>query len=129
MSFEDDLRRFERKVRNQLDQVYNGTVVQLARSIVEGSALTGAPGQPVRRGDLKRSWRIIRVSKYISYIMTQSPYAHIIEDNRRGAVLRSKTGGFHSVKLTRAGFHNVVRYESRKAKYSGSTGRWHTLRT
>jgi hypothetical protein len=53
-------------------------------------------------------------------IHSTAEYAPIIEDNRRGAVLRSRVGGFHSVKLTRNGWRRIVAYELAKVKSSDS---------
>lgn len=118
-SFEEDLRRHERRVRQRWDGIHRGVAAEVFKSVVEGSPITGAPGQPVKYEDLKKSWKRVSPSRLITNIITDSPYAEIIENNRRGARLRSKVGGFHSVKMTRAGFQGIVRYVNRRLKYAG----------
>lgn len=87
--------------------IFDGTLDELERSVVEGSELTGAPGQPVgNTGRLKRSWQTTRPAPDIGEISTDLDYAPIVED---GAMpLHSPVGGSHSVKLTVAGFDRVV---------------------
>lgn len=81
------------------------------RSIRIGSAITGAPGQPVKSGDLLRSWKIVWIDKWTAEISSDLIYAHLIEAGigRYGPLtLRSKVGGFHSVKMTAAGWERIV---------------------
>lgn len=59
------------------------------QSIVHGSPITGAPGQPVATGELRDSWEIKRISSERREISTTSPYARAIEHNWR-RVARSK---------------------------------------
>ena len=86
--------------------------IHIGRSIRYGSATTGAPGQPVRKGNLLKSYKRIGSveAREIAHV-SNSPYAHVIEHNKRGAVLRSPVGGFHSVKLTRLHWKLIVRQE------------------
>jgi hypothetical protein len=111
MSFQDDMDRFLSKVHSRERTLYRRCCEHAAMSIVNGSPITGAPGQPVRFGDLKKSWRYRIRGKRNFRIESDSPYAGVIEDNRRGARLHSKVGGFHSVKLTRLGWKRIVEYE------------------
>lgn len=73
-------------------------------SIVNGSALTGAPGQPVaapifpKAGALKASWKRAQTSPNVITISTDFGYADVVEDNLKG--FRFRSGGPHSVKLT-----------------------------
>jgi hypothetical protein len=80
-------------------------------SIKFGSVVTGAPGQPVETGHLLDSWHLQRIAPYLGRWISTVEYASVIEDNFRGAQLRSHWGGFHSVKMTRHGFKQIVDYE------------------
>lgn len=97
--------------------------VQLTRdSIVDGSAITASPGQPVGQygpgyqpgkvgGTLKASWQTEFLSPTEAIIATNVPYAQPIEDGigpHGDLTLRSTVGGFHSVKQTVAGFPLIV---------------------
>jgi hypothetical protein len=93
------------------------TAREAYRSIKFGSEVTGAPGQPVKTRKLLNSWRITGTAASGTITMqTDLHYAPIIEDNFRGATLRSKVGGFHSVKITRLNFRYIVSSELRKVK-------------
>lgn len=87
--------------------IFDGTLDELARSVIDGSELTGAPGQPVgKTGRLKRSWKTARPAPDIGEVSTDVEYAPIVEDGEMR--LHSPVGGSHSVKLTVAGFDNIV---------------------
>lgn len=107
-------------------------------SIVQGSSVTGAPGQPVDTGELRDSWKMRFLSPTLIEIYTTNPYARAIEHNwrriRKSAIkaykathrikrmtkaktsalrkslggLQFRSGGAHSVKLTRMGFRRLV---------------------
>jgi hypothetical protein len=111
MSFEQDMARFLSKVHSRERTLYRRCCEHVAMSVINGSPITGAPGQPVALGHLKRSWKYRIQGKRRFRIESDSPYAGVIEDNRRGARLRSKVGGFHSVKLTKLGWKRIVDYE------------------
>jgi hypothetical protein len=87
---------------------------EVQRSVVEGSELTGAPGQPVDLGYLKGSFIPDFVSPLRWRLTTNAAYAPSIEDGVSYAhggtplTLRSPVGGFHSVKLTKAGWPRIV---------------------
>ena len=51
----------------------------------------------------------------VATISTNVEYAPAIEENTRGATLRSQVGGWHSVALTRAGFQRLVDVETVRA--------------
>jgi len=111
MGFADDVRVFNRKIEAQERDIFTGVVDLAHESIVEGSPVTGAPGQPVDTGALKSSFVKEYVSKDEAIISTNLEYAPYIEDggNDRGEfTLRSGVGGFHSVALTLAGFDKIV---------------------
>lgn len=121
--FQRDLDAFKAKVARRAQDVFTGTATGLRDSIVEGSAVTGAPGQPVDLGTLRGSWQPTFPEAYLYRITTGLEYAKAIEEGQQppytradGTVvspaamtLRSEVGGFHSVKLTRAGFRPLVR--------------------
>lgn len=105
---------------------------EVRTSIRDGSALTGAPGQPVQVGNLKASWQ----GEFLSPTLWQftatgiAPggekvgYAEYIEEgiNRHTGgplILRSQVGGFHSVKMTRAGWARIVKFAAGKAAHGG----------
>ena len=101
------------------------------RSITVGSPLTGAPGQPVKSSALLKSWRrLSQEDRRRVLIVSNLIYAPIIEDNWRGARLRSSVGGFHSVKMTKAAFPLIVAYELEIVKRSvpAPSGRGSQLR-
>jgi hypothetical protein len=105
----------------------------LARqSIVDGSPLTGAPGQPVASGALKRSWKVRSIAKNVRVIETDSPYARVVEHDirrmeraasagrgrrRKKVAVRGRTyrnGGPHSLALTRVGMPRIVEEARRR---------------
>ena len=102
------------KLGTMLSDVFTQVAQEAQRSIVEGSEITGAPGQPVDTGHLKGSWQLVFDSPNTAIIGTNVVYAESIEDGLSSAhggtpmTLRSTTGGFHSVALTVAGFNRIV---------------------
>lgn len=111
MSFASDLRKFTAKLKRRNQRIFVRTAAAVDKSIRVGSPITGSPGQPVDTGFLRNSWELTFPTKTTAEISTTTAYAPFIEDgkNTRGAfVLRSKVGGFHSVKLTRAGFQKLA---------------------
>jgi hypothetical protein len=111
VSFERDLARFVKKVYDRHETLHNRVVDHVGRSIRFGSATTGAPGQPVKSGKLLASWYARHNGRWMVHWVSNIRHARAIEHNLRGAQLRSKVGGFHSVKLTRAGFTRIVQTE------------------
>lgn len=111
--FANEVRKFAEKAKARERLLFKRVAEHAFRSIRFGSNITGAPGQPVDTTMLLKSWRM-RIGPGRN-VEISSPlfYAPIIEDNRRGATLRSKVGGFHSVKLTRLGWQRMVEYELR----------------
>jgi hypothetical protein len=119
MSFSDQVRSFALKVDGQARDVFVGTVAAAAASITDGSALTGAPGQPVDTGALKASWQTVFETPTSAVIGTNLVYAPLIEDGISGKTgqpltLRSQVGGFHSVALTVLNFDRIVADEAAK---------------
>ena len=121
-SIDDEFRTFIVHVRAVTKEIFDGVVEETRRSIVEGSEITGSPGQPVGQygpgyhngklgGTLKASWETQEVSDFVAVISTDAEYAPYIEDggNSRGEFqLRSSVGGFHSVKQTLVGMPRIV---------------------
>jgi hypothetical protein len=130
MSFAEDLKRFTVKVETRSQAVFLNTVSAAQDSIVNGSALTGSPGQPVGQygpgyhegevgGELKASWQTMFNGPWSAEIVTNSPYAPQNEDGiaRPGGgpyTQRSTVGGRHSVALTVAGSQRIVDSETKK---------------
>lgn len=124
MSAGDQMRAFVKVVESRQQQVFTGMVDEIHRSIVEGSEITGAPGQPVGQthiehgqthvgGTLKISWQKWFNSPTSAMIATDIVYAPSIEHGigRFGELtLRSSVGGFHSVKMTVAAWQRIADY-------------------
>jgi len=117
MSFSDDVARFAKKVERRAQDIHNGVCDLAFQSIVEGSPVTGAPGQPVDTGNLRDSWQSTEIGPLARDIVTNVSYAPIIEDGTRkgkAMTVRSPVGGFHSVKLTVAGWARIVEAVTRR---------------
>ena len=133
MTFSDDLRRFAAKVEARQKDIFVGCVNGVRTSITEGSAVTTAPGQPVDTSALINSWKASFESEWVGLVASYNiGYAEAIEEGfvrahergpytrtdgatvrRHGVVGHKLTfgdngGGAHSVKLTRAGWQNLV---------------------
>ena len=116
MSFSDDVTAFAAKVTKRNMRIFRDSVIEVRTSITEGSSVTGAPGQPVQWGTLRDSWQQSFPEQWVGEVTTNLVYAPPIEEGigRNGPLtLRSEVGGFHSVKLTRAGFGNLVDHVTR----------------
>lgn len=111
MSFADDLNRFADKVERQRKDVFVRYAIAVRDSVVEGSPVTGAPGQPVDTSDLKTSWQLTFPSATRAEITTNEAHAKPVEEGigpYGPMTLRSEVGGWHSVKLTRAGRQQLL---------------------
>lgn len=122
MTFTEQMQKFIRKAQSRERTVYQRSVEHAFRSVRYGSAVTGAPGQPVDTGELLASWELRSKGRREAIMVSDLPYADIIEENRRGATLRSKVGGFHSVRLTRLAWRRIVRYELSRMGTGPGTG-------
>lgn len=108
------LREFNRK----LDGLSSVLVPRLGElmyeSIVYGSGLTGAPGQPEEEGDLIDSWTVTYPTEGGVSVTSDSEYARQNEDGVRPGgkpyVQKSPKGGRHSVRLTRRGLQTLVNH-------------------
>ena len=111
MSFSGDVARFNANFSRRARDIHNNVSDAAYSSIVEGSPVTGAPGQPVDTGNLRGSWQNIIDGPLLRRIVTNVLYAPYIEEGTsrgRAMVLRSQVGGFRSVALTRAGWQALV---------------------
>lgn len=119
MSFKSSIDTFKKKVDANAKRTFVNIVAMAKESIVEGSPLTGAPGQPVATGNLKGSWHESFPKPYVAQISTNVSYARAIEDGigpHGEMTVRSEVGGFHSVKLTIAGLPRLVEAAVAKSK-------------
>lgn len=112
MSFTSDLDRFARKVEGRTRRIAQISREEVQRSIVEGSELTSAPGQPVQFGTLKGSWVPRFINPYLWEISTPLLYAPFIEEGFYKQ--RSPVGGPHNIKLTRGGWQRIVSFAQRE---------------
>lgn len=113
MGLSDDITRFTLRLDEWHRDVFDRVGDLVYESIVNGSPITGAPGQPVDEGGLRASWSRVYEDANTQLIGTASLYAQSNEDGiaRPGGgpyELRSKVGGRHSVALTVAGFGAIV---------------------
>lgn len=134
MSFADAFREFAGRVDRRIAAGFAHSVSVVETSIVDGHAITGAPGQPRDSGDLASSWGPVPIEPLYTEVRSNEKYAPAIEDGQqqpyrhyvsgkvvrpRPMVLRSKVGGFHSVKMTRAAWGRIVEDAVRVAKAVG----------
>jgi hypothetical protein len=114
--FRNQLLGFSVKIQRMERDVFVGVTEEVHKSIVEGSPITGAAGQPVDTGALRASWTPAFLDANTWQDTTHLVYAPSLEDGVSYAhggtplTLRSATGGFHSVKATRVGFGRIVDY-------------------
>jgi hypothetical protein len=112
MSFADQLRGFTQKTERNTTAVHQGSVVEVRRSWVEGSSITGAPPLPMATGDaptvgkLRRGVRVTYPDPNTALVYTTVAYAPEVEDNPRD--VQFTQGGPHGFKLTVAGFPRIV---------------------
>lgn len=105
MGFAQSLANFAAKTKENLQATREGVDDETFRSIVEGSEITGAPGQPVRTRKLHDSWSQ-DVSETETVTSSDSPYAPAVEENLNNAVYENH--GPHSVKQTVVAFPRIV---------------------
>lgn len=119
MSFDRDLQAFSETCFSRTKEAFVQTAMECLTSIQSGSPITASPGQPVDTGTLRASWQLTFPSETVAEIGTNVEYAGYIEDgmNSRGPfTLRSAIGGWHSVKLTIAGFYRIVAIVAARVK-------------
>ena len=108
---EDAVRQMVAQIHAKTSAIFEDVGMEAQRSIVEGSELTGAPGQPVDTGNLKGSWSRWYDSPTKQTIGTNVVYAPAIEDGigpHGPMTLRSQVGGFHSVAHTLNGLQRIL---------------------
>ncbi len=111
MSFAAEIDAYARRLADWEYRLHSIAGDLVFESIVNGSPVTGAPGQPVDTGNLRASWQREIHGPLSQSIATNTVYAPAIEDGARGSkalTLRSQTGGFHSVKMTVAAWPRIV---------------------
>lgn len=102
-------------LRNRERDCFLNIVDHVEMSLLVGSHVTGAPGQPVDTGELINSWeKLVEARIRVATFMSSAPHAEIIENNARGAKLRSKVGGFHSIAITLANMNKIIAFEAGK---------------
>lgn len=120
-AFQQALSRFRVASARRVKDAFAISITEVRRSVVEGSELTGAPGQPVDIGTLRGSWTDKKVAPMVWELTSGLVYTKSIEDGVSYAhggtplTLRSPVGGFHSVKLTRAGWDQIVAFSVERA--------------
>ncbi len=112
MGFGDEITAWTQKVEANSQKIFLNVASHVYESIVNGSAVTGAPGQPVDTGNLRNSWQLSFPTPTEAVIQTNCEYAPVIEDNVRGVTF--KNHGPHSVKLSAAGLDRIVEAETAK---------------
>lgn len=111
--FSKTLDEFAKMAKKREAKLYSALVRHCLRSIKYGSPTTGAPGQPVDTEALRLSWtRKGTLASRNVEISTDKKYAPKFEaGGGTNFVLRSKVGGFNSVRLTRLNWRWVVQEE------------------
>lgn len=117
MGFREQWATASADAMNKVHTVFANSVSQAYESIVNGSAVTGAPPLPVAdgepgAGELKSGVHLEVTSPTSARISTSVKYAGNVEDNVRG--VRFHNGGPHGWKLTAAGFDRIVATEAEK---------------
>jgi hypothetical protein len=117
-AFSDQVRAFAKDTERDLGQIHTNTVIELRRSWVEGSELTGAPPLPIAqersatRGKLRQGVRVNYIDEHNALIFTTVGYAEEVEDNLRGVTFSE--GGPHGMKLTVAGAGRIVEHVAQR---------------
>jgi hypothetical protein len=123
MAFAGDLRAFSIRLSGRARATYDGVVAETWTSLVNGSPLTGSPGQPVgETGDMRASWFKQLAGPWVTEMLTHDPGARTIEGGRRlGRRLHRRVtqGGFHSLKLTMIHFGRILSSVVRQVAGSG----------
>ena len=125
--FSKALRQFTRTSEQRMKDCATFAFQEVTKSVVRGSELTGAPGQPValvRGGTLRSSWVTSSPEPHVRELTTNVEYAVWIEDggndlgfyNPARGDPRSEVGGYHSVKLTEAAWPEIVEMARKKAQ-------------
>jgi hypothetical protein len=128
------LQQFTVKLERMGDGLLPAVASAAHTSIVDGSPLTGSPGQPVGQygpgyhpgevgGTLKASWQLRFPAKDVAEITTNEVYAphneYGVTADGRPYTQRSSIGGRHSVALTIAGLDRIVDAEAKRLMGAG----------
>lgn len=87
-SFSASLQAFKGMILSRQREVFVGTLGELHHSIVDGSPLTGAPGQPVDTSDLRTSWQEEYPEEWVGRTVTNVAYALAVEEGVQEAHTR-----------------------------------------
>lgn len=110
--FEDALKRAVIEIEGLTKDIVTTAVELTADSIVNGSSVTGSPGQPADLRD--GAWKTQHLSDYYAVISTTAKSARSVEDGmsykhgRPLTKLHSDIGGFHSALATAAAFPRLL---------------------
>jgi hypothetical protein len=124
MSFAEQLQRFAATTERNATAIHENVVVEVKRSWVEGSPITGAPPLPIATGNaptvgkLRRGVRVNYTDPNTALIYTTVEYAEEVENNPRG--VHFEQGGAHGFKLTVAGFPRIVEAVAKRTLGGGS---------
>lgn len=113
MTFSDDLRRHRANRDRRYREIFVACTEEVKRSVVEGSTITGAPGQPVQEGTLKGSWIGSFVNPDLWRFVTKIVYAPVVEVLPEASI-KSAVGGPRSVAKTRTGWPKIVDHVGRR---------------
>ncbi len=115
MSFTDDIKGFTVKLEAKNQELFANIVSATKESIVNGSPVTGSPGQPVDTANLRNSWTEGFESESVATISTNVEYAPYVEEGlAHGQPAHFQNHGPHSVEQTALGFDRLVVDEARK---------------
>jgi len=111
--FDLDMAAVATELRADLTRLFDDSVNMAAESIVNGSGITGSPGQPVKDDVLRKSWVTTKLSPTHATVLTDNEYA---EPNETGIPpigmktynLLSPVGGRYSISKTVAGWGKIV---------------------
>lgn len=112
--FAEQLERFKTVVLDERARaVVHDVVDATLDSIKHGSAITGAPGQPIDDGDLIESWQRTRIGPtewLIRSTYFTAPWIEegILPNAESPFTIRSSVGGTHSVALTAQNFDRLA---------------------
>lgn len=106
MTWESDIERHIADAESRIKRAFAGVAGAIHESVVDGRPETTAPGQPVKTGNLRKSWQPRFVGSFEFFTSTNEDYAVAIEE--LDTPLVSRRGGHHSVKLTRVNFQKLV---------------------
>ena len=117
--FSNQLKMIAQLTQERFDACMRIASEETLQSIKFGSTITGAPGQPVKTGDLQKSVQRRKVTAGGFSVVAGNKnvmYAAEIEYNTRNATLRSSVGGFHSFAITSLNFRLILDWALARAK-------------